>query len=466
MSFNNLPLGKKIFITGAILLMPIFTVCMYSIYKVSGMNDTFCALDHTYRELSTRADKVYVKFLEASLATDPQTTTTAIASVKPLINEIETMTTGKTIFEPEITASAHALVSAYQTASSTKIDNLLRLSQTLNDNCQHYIKENITAIDVWVTGSYAEQAIGYILCIIIGLVSVLSLVNKIIRPIAKTVKHAEDITAGNLKESFAMSKYTDEAGRLHTAYSKLTGFLQETFGQVHNEVDTISSVSYELEQSAQKIRDQATYIAESTNEVSASIEEFTASVEQNSDNSQTGVKMAESAFNSITECNDSAVKSAAAMTSIAERISIINSIAFQTNILALNAAVEAARAGDAGKGFSVVAADIRKLAERSAIAAREINQVSSSGSTAARSALDVFAKVLPQIEKTADLIREISASNQEQAAVGNRINIAVQNFTVTTREFADIADQMAQNSETLSQSSERLSEAISYFQIK
>ena len=466
MSFNNLPLGRKIFIIGAVLVMPIFIVCMYSIYKVSAMNDTLCSLDHSYRELSSRADKAYTQFLSASLEADNQKSLELVSSVNQTIGEIDKMTTGKTIFENEIISNAQALVLAYKPTSNSNAVELAEMSKKLHTSCLHYIKENLTAVDVWVTGSYAEQAIGYFLCILIGLFSVSSLVNKIIRPIDKTVKHAEDITAGNLKETFEKSKYDDEAGRLHTAYSKLTDFLKNIFGRIYNEAETISSASSDLEKSAQEIRDRATYIAESTNEVSASIEEFTASVDQNSENSLTGVKMSESAFKSVTECNKSAIESASAMNKIAERISIINSIAFQTNILALNAAVEAARAGDAGKGFAVVAADIRKLAERSALAAKEINLVSSSGSAAAKSALDVFSKVLPEIEQTANLIREISASNQEQAEVGARINIAVQNFTQITREFADIADQMAQNSETLSRSSEQLYDAISYFQIK
>lgn len=173
--------------------------------------------------------------------------------------------------------------------------------------------------------------------------------------------------------------------------------------------------------------------------------------------------MAESALSSVSECNDSAMKTVSSMNEITERISIINSIAFQTNILALNAAVEAARAGDAGKGFSVVASDIRKLAERSALAAKEINTVSTLGSAAAKSAQDVFSKVLPEIAKTSELIREISSSSLEQAQAGARINAAVQNFTQVTRHFAGISDEVAQNSAILFHRAEELSEAISYF---
>ena len=173
--------------------------------------------------------------------------------------------------------------------------------------------------------------------------------------------------------------------------------------------------------------------------------------------------MADAALTSVSECNKSALQTVSAMNEITDRISIINSIAFQTNILALNAAVEASRAGESGKGFAVVASDIRKLAERSALAAKEINAVSVTGSQAARTMQDVFTKILPEISKTADLIREISASSQEQAATGSRINTAVQNFTQVTRNFAGIADEVAENSAILLQRSEELSEAISYF---
>ncbi|MBR6278407.1 MAG: HAMP domain-containing protein, partial [Bacteroidales bacterium] len=297
----------------------------------------------------------------------------------------------------------------------------------------------------------------------IGLTILLTIVGKIIGPINETITHTSEVTNGNLTVKLQESDSKDEVGRLRTSVSRLTTFLQDIFGSIGHEVSNITAASSELEKSAQAIRTQATYISDSTNDVSAAIEELAASVEQNSQNSISGAQMAESALASVSECNDSAMKTVAAMNEITDRISIINSIAFQTNILALNAAVEAARAGDAGKGFSVVASDIRKLAERSALAAKEINTVSTSASNAAKSAQEVFTKVLPEINKTSELIREISSSSQEQAQSGSKINTAVQDFTQVTRHFTGIADEVAQNSTILFQRSEELSDAISYF---
>ncbi len=173
--------------------------------------------------------------------------------------------------------------------------------------------------------------------------------------------------------------------------------------------------------------------------------------------------MNDNSIKSVKECNEAAIKSVEAMSHITDEISIINNIAFQTNILALNAAVEAARAGEQGKGFSVVAADIRKLAERSALAAKEINTVGGEGRQAATAAKDVFAKVLPQIEETVALVNEISASTAEQNVSAEQINQAIQTLSKATRTFSGLAAQTASNSQLLAEQSENLTGMIEFF---
>jgi methyl-accepting chemotaxis protein len=151
------------------------------------------------------------------------------------------------------------------------------------------------------------------------------------------------------------------------------------------------------------------------------------------------------------------------MNLIAEKISIIDEIAFQTNILALNAAVEAARAGENGKGFAVVAAEVRKLAERSALAAKEIDVVCNDGQSLAQDTGAAVSAVLPEIERTAFLVQEIATSCSEQTTGSNQINIAVQRFNETTQQFASLAQEMSENSNLLYQLAGDLSDLITFF---
>ena len=463
MNFKNLSLGKKITLAGVLFLMPIFLVCMFNIYKVRTMQQLYISLDVAYRAMSEQAAEAHSYFLMASLESDPQTAKSLITKAEPNINKISELARNSEVLGTEITDEAKSLVLTYGSLSRTSAAQLAELAQRLESDCLTGIENRVTEVCEWVKRSNTEQAIGYILCIAIGLFTLLTLVGKIIRPIDDTVKHTSTVTGGDLRATLLSNGATDEVGRLRTSVSRLTNFLRDTFGSIGSEVGNITEASSFLESSARDIRSKAANISESTNEVGASIEEFAASVEQNSHNSVSGAQMADAALTSVSECNMSALQTVSAMNEITDRISIINSIAFQTNILALNAAVEASRAGESGKGFAVVASDIRKLAERSALAAKEINAVSVTGSQAARTMQDVFTKILPEISKTADLIREISASSQEQAATGSRINTAVQNFTQVTRNFAGIADEVAENSAILLQRSEELSEAISYF---
>lgn len=462
MGFKDLSLGKKITLAGWLFIMPIFIVCVLNMYKVRSMQQLYLSLDEVYRALSSQAADAHSHFLIATMSFDNQEISSHIAQAGDNISEIKKLSARTDIFADEIISSAQALVSAYNVPNKNAAQ-LAELSLALENKCLGGIESKIQEVCEWVERSNMEQVIGYTLCISIGIITLLSLVSKIIGPINETIAHTSVVTGGNLSVSLQETGAKDEVGRLRASVANLTTFLRDMFGSIGHEVKNITEASSDLEKSAQAIRTQAAYISDSTNEVSAAIEELAASVEQNSQNSISGAQMAESAMSSVSECNDSAMQTVAAMNEITERISIINSIAFQTNILALNAAVEAARAGDAGKGFSVVASDIRKLAERSALAAKEINTVSTSGSAAAKSAQEVFTKVLPEIAKTSELIREISASSQEQAQAGARINSAVQNFTQVTRHFAGISDEVAQNSAILSHRAEELSEAISYF---
>jgi methyl-accepting chemotaxis protein len=192
---------------------------------------------------------------------------------------------------------------------------------------------------------------------------------------------------------------------------------------------------------------------------------MTSSIKQNSDNSSQTEKIAIKSAADAREGGKAVNETVSAMKQIATKISIIEEIARQTNLLALNAAIEAARAGEHGKGFAVVASEVRKLAERSQSAAGEISQLSSSSVAIAEQAGEMLAKMVPDIQKTSELVQEISASSKEQDTGAEQISKAIQQLDSVIQQNASASEEMASTSEELSSQAEQLQDTISFFRI-
>src|SRR3546814_818615 len=190
-----------------------------------------------------------------------------------------------------------------------------------------------------------------------------------------------------------------------------------------------------------------------------------ASINQNTENAKVTDGMASKAAKEATDGGESVQQTVVAMKKIAQRISIIDDIAYQTNLLALNAAIEAARAGEHGRGFAVVASEVRKLAERSQAAAAEISTLSGTTVKAAQSAGEMLGKLVPDIQRTAELVEEISAGSREQNAGAAQINTAIQQLDKVTQQNTSAAEEMSATSEELASQAEQLQTAISYFRI-
>jgi methyl-accepting chemotaxis protein len=255
----------------------------------------------------------------------------------------------------------------------------------------------------------------------------------------------------------------DEIKDLVDTVNSMSAKLRNIVGSALVASNNVSSGSQELSATAEQVSQGATEQASAAEQASASMEEMTANIKQNADNATQTEKISRQSAKDTEASGEAVNRAVAAMQTIAEKITIVQEIARQTDLLALNAAVEAARAGEHGRGFAVVASEVRKLAERSQIAATEISAVSTETVKAARTAGDMLTSLVPNIRKTAELVSEISAACREQDIGASQINEAIQQLDKVTQQNAAASEQMTATSEELSTQAEELQVSISFF---
>ncbi|MGV1791892.1 methyl-accepting chemotaxis protein [Rhizobium sp. A37_96] len=230
--------------------------------------------------------------------------------------------------------------------------------------------------------------------------------------------------------------------------------------------DNVSSGSQQLSAGSEQLSQGATEQASSAEEASASMEEMAANIKQNADNAAQTEKIARQSAKDAEISGQAVDRAVNAMRTIAEKISIVQEIARQTDLLALNAAVEAARAGEHGRGFAVVASEVRKLAERSQAAAAEISSLSGKTVTVATEAGEMLTRLVPDIRKTAELVAEISAACREQDIGASQINEAIQQLDKVTQQNAGASEEMSATSEELAAQAEELQASIAFFKVE
>ncbi|MCW3807319.1 methyl-accepting chemotaxis protein [Plebeiibacterium marinum] len=308
-----------------------------------------------------------------------------------------------------------------------------------------------------------------IIALIIGILIFATINTTFSRTLSKNlnegVKFAEAIASGDLTVKINIDQ-KDEVGRLAKALNSMIGKVRSVIENVSTSSDYIAAASQQTSTASEQLSTGASEQASSIEEVSSTMEEIASNINQNTQNAQTTEKMSVNTLDGIKVVAKRAGMAAESNQIIADRVKIINDIAFQTNILALNAAVEAARAGEHGRGFAVVAAEVRKLADRSKVAAEEIVALTQESLDLANGAGEVMAKSLPEITKTTQLIQEISAASMEQNTGADQVNSAIQELSSITQQNASSSEELASNAEELASQAEQLKQVISFFKLK
>jgi len=286
----------------------------------------------------------------------------------------------------------------------------------------------------------------------------------IVQPVNAVMQVLGAMEQGDLNRT-VQGEYRGRLKDLKDSLNNTVTKLASTIGEVTEAAHALATATNQVSATSQSLSQSASEQSASVEETSTSVEQMSASIKQNSENAKVTEGIAEKAAKEAEAGGKAVSETVSAMKSIAEKIGIIDDIAYQTNLLALNAAIEAARAGEHGKGFAVVAAEVRKLAERSQIAAQEIGDLASGSVEQAERAGKLLDEIVPAISKTSDLVQEIAAASGEQSTGTAQINQAMSQMAQITQQNASASEELAATAEEMSGQAEQLQELMAFFSV-